>query len=281
MLGRFTGLRAICRACHRFARRRGHHGGRRRWRCGRLGRGGPCGRRLRRNRGGQDGLRYGPGRCPGWRRSGLRGRGRRGRDRLRRGLRRWRRGLRLGRRGGLRGRLRGTRRWWRRWRAAGVAVVPPAAAATTVSSVVGAVVRVSVRALLGAVMSTTRAASAAVAGSHRDHCGGGRAVAGVGRRVGAAISHGRRDGQGRPQQDRDRQQAPGTGSVHPGSMGPRPPRTRGSAPVRLNGWSADRKGLSQLRSSLRRVRSSSGQFPKGICRYRSFAPGAPPGAFGV
>ncbi|GGS09943.1 hypothetical protein Snoj_15850 [Streptomyces nojiriensis] len=97
----------------------------------------------------------------------------------------------------------------------GVAVTAPAMPASATFPVVGALVVI--------VMSATRAAFAGAAAGHRGHHGGGRAVAGVGRRVGAAISHGRSDGQGRPQQDRDCQQAPGTGSVHPGSMGPRAP----------------------------------------------------------
>ncbi|GGZ62371.1 hypothetical protein GCM10010371_22220 [Streptomyces subrutilus] len=72
-------------------------------------------------------------------------------------------------------------------------------------------------------MSATPAAAVAAAEDRRDHGGHVRAVTGFDRHGGAAISHGRCDGQGRPQQDRDRQQAPGTGSVHPGSMGPRAP----------------------------------------------------------
>ncbi|MGW7456229.1 hypothetical protein [Streptomyces sp. NPDC054797] len=76
---------------------------------------------------------------------------------------------------------------------------------------------------LGTVMSATRIASTGAASGHREDGGGGPVLAGIGGRVGAAISHGRRGGQRRPQQDRDRQQAPGTGSLHPGSMGPRAP----------------------------------------------------------
>uniref|UniRef100_A0AAU2K0V8 Secreted protein n=1 Tax=Streptomyces sp. NBC_00049 TaxID=2903617 RepID=A0AAU2K0V8_9ACTN len=103
-------------------------------------------------------------------------------------------------------------------------VVAVAAAATVVVSTVvaagvSAVIATGVPA--AAVMSATRAASAVAAAGHRDPGDGGRAVAGVGRRVGVAISHGRCGGQRHPQQDRDRQQLPGTGSVHPGIMGPR------------------------------------------------------------
>ncbi len=151
--------------------------------------------------------------------------------------------------------------------------MPPAPAVTTVSSVVGAGVVT--------VMSTTRSASAAVAGGHRDHRGGARAVAGVGGRVGAAISHGWRDGQGRPQQDRDRQQAPGTGSVHPGSMGPRAP-----AHARLGPGSPERVECRPERFEPAAERSEPSPITLRSILKRDLSvpvicPGAAPGAFGV
>lgn len=111
-------------------------------------------------------------------------------------------------------------------------VVPAVAVtmATAVSAVVSAVGSLAVPPVVSAVddvavfvMYATSAGSAPALAGGREHPDGARAVPGVDRRVGAAIGHGRRGGQGRPQQDRDRQQAPGTGSVHPGSMGPRAP----------------------------------------------------------
>lgn len=142
--------------------------------------------------------------------------------RLRRRGRRWGRG-----RGG--GRLRRARRG-RRWRA----VVCPVSCVAAASGVapVSVVVSVSVAAALPAgrpvaVMSATPAACGRTASGGRDQPDGGRAVPGVDRCVGAAISHGRRGGQRRPQQDRDHQQASGTGSVHPGSMGSRAPAHAG------------------------------------------------------
>ncbi len=236
MLGGFAGRGAIGGTGHRF-RRCGFHlrGGWWRWGrwCGWWRSGGPdhagrSGSRLRRGRRGQDrlrrGLRYRFRRR--WRRrGGLRGR---------RGLGWRRRGSRLRRWRGLGWRFRRAgRRGWRRW-AVRVAVMAPAVAAPAAFPVVGA--------LVVTVMSATRAASFVAAAGHRGHHGAGRAVAGVGRRVGAAISHGRRDGQGRPQQDRDCQQAPGTGSVHPGSMGPRAPghaRLSPGSPERVD-WGPER-----------------------------------------
>lgn len=227
VLDRLAGRGVVGGTGHRPGRgRRCHHRGGRRW-GGRLDDPGWRGRRFRRGRFGSDGLRYGFRRRLGrWRRRGLRGRdgyGRRGRRRGRSGF---------GRRSRLRrgSRLRGARRGRRR------AVVPAVVAAPVPSPVPSSVVAVVVMAVVAAVMSATRAVSAAAAGGHCDHRDGGRAVVGVGRRVSAAISHGRRDGQGRPQQDRDRQQAPGTGSVHPGSMGPRTPahaRVRHGSPERV------------------------------------------------
>lgn len=101
--------------------------------------------------------------------------------------------------------------------AAGVAVSAP----LLVSAPVPVSAPVRVRGCGPAVMSATRAVSAAAARDRRDHGGGTCPVALTDRRVGAAISHGRRGGQGRPQQDRDRQQTSGAGFVHPGSMGRR------------------------------------------------------------
>lgn len=98
--------------------------------------------------------------------------------------------------------------------------VPSAVPSSMASAVASSVAAALVVAAAAAVMSATRTATAAPAAGHREHGGGGRAVAGTGRRVGAAISHGRGGGQGRPQQDRNHQQAPVTGFVHPGIMGP-------------------------------------------------------------
>ncbi|OKK22318.1 hypothetical protein AMK16_03965 [Streptomyces sp. CB00455] len=114
-------------------------------------------------------------------------------------------------------------------------VAPSVASSVAFGGAPSAVVDLTV-VVIAAVMSATRSATVTAAGSHRDHCGDGRAVAGTGRRVSAAISHGRRGGQCRPQQDRDRQQAPGTGFVHPGSMGPHAPahpQVRPGSPERV------------------------------------------------
>ncbi|GHI86097.1 hypothetical protein Sxan_34610 [Streptomyces xanthophaeus] len=114
-------------------------------------------------------------------------------------------------------------------------MVPAVVVATVMTAVVTAVMSPSM-AVTGAfpvavaVMSATRAASAATAAGDRDQRGGVRARIGSGRRICAAISHGRCGGQRRPQQYGDGQQAPGTGSVHPGSMGPRAPARGGLGP---------------------------------------------------
>lgn len=223
MFGRFAGRCVVRGAGHRLRGGRGRHrrrgsGLRRRGRRGRW-RGGKA-------LGDHGGWRWwrGPRRC-GWRR--------RGGLRRRRGW--WRcggggGGRRCGSRrgGGCRGRLRGTGRR-RRWRAVVAAVVAPAVAvvatvpvsvpvSVSVCRTVSVVVPVAVP-----VMSATPAGEGPAAVGGRGHPGGCRAVPRVDRRVGAAIGHRRRGGHRRPHQDRYRQQAPGTCSVHPGSMGPRAP----------------------------------------------------------
>lgn len=169
------------------------------------------GHRPRRGRRGGLGLRLRGGRWRRWR--GLRGR------------RGW--GHRCGCRSGFRGRLRRRRRRRRRGRfrrarrgrrRRWAVVAAVAAVAVVAAGAVSVPVAVPV-----AVMSATPAARGGPASGDRDQSDGGRAVPGVDRRVGAAISHGRRGGQRRPQQHRDHQQASGTGSVHPGSMGSRAP----------------------------------------------------------
>lgn len=100
---------------------------------------------------------------------------------------------------------------------AALTVTPVAAALVAPVGPVAAVARGGPAALV-AVMSATPAGPGRVADGGRDQPDGARPAVGVGRRVSAAIGHGGRRGQGRPQQDRDGQQAPGRGSFHPGIM---------------------------------------------------------------
>ncbi|CAL9601008.1 hypothetical protein SUDANB120_05440 [Streptomyces sp. enrichment culture] len=227
VLDRFRGRDAVRGPRYGLLRRRG-----RRWRREDHGHGrglGPGGGRrgLRRGRFGRlrDGCGPGRRRLRRGRGSGLR-RGRRGR--LRRGS-----GLgRCGGRGGLRRRggrrLRRARR--RRRRAVVAAAVPVAAVALPPPLAVAVPTAVAAAPVPCAVLDIRRTAAVMCATSGGS-CGaaagdGGQADAAPGaavadRRVGAAIGHGRRGGQGRPQQGREHDQTPGTGSVHPGSMGSR------------------------------------------------------------
>lgn len=275
MFDRLAGRRVVAGARDRLLGRghRDHHGRRWRWR-GRLrGR-----RRLPHGR--RRGLRCGLGWWWWW---WWRGR-RRGRRRLGRGCGGRRGGLggRCGLRGGGRGRGGrglGRARRWRGWRRAGrVVVMTPAVVAARVVPVALAVA-VSVAGISTiSVISATPIAPGRAVGGGRDQGEGTRPLTGVVRRVGVAIGHGRCGRQRGPQQDRDRQQPPGRGSFHPGSMGSRTPAQSAvgsGSPERVIRW------LWRFKPASERDRSVTDLSPKGICRFRSIAGHRPVHVFDV